>query len=136
MRHSRVMPSESARRLEESAQVVLVAMVLAKLALTLDGRPSLVLSLLVLVESVGGLFYYWRVRPRWAAKSASKSTMPSISASSRERFRLVACMSLAALTGAGALTALGLDSTIVGAVLVVITGGLLALMWSVPWPFR
>jgi len=118
-------------------------MVLAKIALTLEGRPSLALDLLTLVGCVGGLFYYWRLRPRWAIESpvklAGMPASPPFRSSvrfSRKRSRLVACMFLATLTGGGGLTALGLGDTLLGAAFVVVSGGLLAVLWRVPWPLE
>jgi hypothetical protein len=140
MRHSRVAPPQWLQRFEESAQVLLLAMVLAKIALSLEGRPSVALSALVLVLCVGGLLYYRRLRPRWATKwpikLAGTPSGRSVHGFSKDRSRLVACMFLAAVTGGGGLTALGLDDIAVGVALGVLSAGLLAVAWRLPWPFE
>jgi hypothetical protein len=143
MPHSRVASPQRVQRLEGSAQVVLLAMVLAKIALTLARRPSLALDLLTLVGCVGGLSCYWRLRPRWTIESpvklAGMPASPPFRSSvrfSRERSRLVACIFLATLSGGGGLTALGLGDTLVGVAFAVVAGGLLAVVWRVPWPLE
>jgi hypothetical protein len=45
-------------------------------------------------------------------------------------------MFLATLTSGGGLTALGLGDTVVGVAFVVVSAGLLAVIWRVPWPLE
>jgi hypothetical protein len=64
-------------------EAVFAAMSLALVALNLKGRPSLALSLVVLVSAVGGLLYYLRLRPRRTKNLSLSSESASSSASRR-----------------------------------------------------
>ena len=125
-------------RLELFSAVVFAAMSLAMVALNLKGRPSLALSLVLFVAAAGGLLYYLRLRPRRTKNLSMTSEPASTSASgrgfSKERFRLVALMYGAALAGGVGLTALGLDDTVLGVGLVLVSIGLLAGASRLPWP--
>jgi len=125
-------------RLELSTEALFAAMSLAMVALNLKGRPSLALSLVVLVSAIAALLYYLRLRPRRTKTVSSRSEAASTSAPrrgvSKERVRFVALMYVAALIGGGGLTALGLDDTVLGVGLVLVSIGLLAGASRLPWP--
>jgi hypothetical protein len=128
---SRCAVSPRVARLELATAAVFAAMSLAMVGLNLEGRPSLALSLVVLVSSVGGLLYYYlRLRPRRTRNVSSRRGF------SKERLRVVALMYMAALVGGGGLTALGLDDTVLGVGLVLASIGLLAGASRSPWPFE
>jgi hypothetical protein len=135
-------PAASPRvaRLELSMEAVFAAMSLAMVVLNLKGRPSLALSLVVLVSALGGLLYYLRLRPRRTKNvslcSESASTNASRRGFSKERFRFVALMYVAALVGGGGLTALGRADAVLGVGLVLVSIGLLAGASRLPWPFE
>jgi hypothetical protein len=122
-------------RLELSSEVVFAAMLIATVALNLKGRPSLALSLVVLVSAAGGLLYCLRLRPRRTKNVSVTSEPASRRGFSKEPFRLVALMYAAGLVGGGGLTALGLDDTVLGVGFVLVSIGLLAGASRLPWPF-
>jgi hypothetical protein len=98
------------------------------------------LSLLVLLFAAGGLFYSVRLRPRRPTDSRLSAEPASTSSSgrgfSKEQLRFIALMYMAALAGGGGLTALGLDDTVLGVALMLMTSGLLAVASRLRWPFE